>query len=48
MIAMIDAIYAALGKNGYWMANGEFEYNVVLIAVALIGPGDFVLFYKKP
>lgn len=50
VIVMIDAIYAVHGKNGYWMTNGGFEYNFVLIAVAigvaLIGPGDFVLFYK--
>ncbi|MED3561085.1 DoxX family protein [Bacillus xiapuensis] len=50
VIVMIDAIYAVHGKNGYWLTNGGFEYNLVLIAVcigtALIGPGDYVLLYK--
>lgn len=49
-IVMIDAIATVHGKNGYWLTNGGFEYNLVLIAivigVALIGPGDFVLWYK--
>jgi putative oxidoreductase len=49
-IVMIDAIATVHGKNGYWLTNGGFEYNLVLIAVvigvALIGPGDFVLLYK--
>ncbi|MEH7117624.1 DoxX family protein [Neobacillus vireti] len=49
VIVMIDAIFTVHGKNGYWMTNGGFEYNLVLIAtvigVALIGPGDYVLFF---
>ncbi|MCI2253596.1 DoxX family protein [Domibacillus sp. PGB-M46] len=49
IIVMIDAIFAVHGKNGYWMTNGGFEYNLVLIAaaigIALIGPGDYVLIY---
>jgi putative oxidoreductase len=49
VIIMIDAIFAVHGKNGYWMTNGGFEYNLVLIAaaigVALIGPGEYVLIY---
>jgi putative oxidoreductase len=49
-IVMIDAIATVHGKNGYWLTNGGFEYNLVLIAVvigvALIGPGDYVLLYK--
>ncbi|MCM3788566.1 DoxX family protein [Domibacillus indicus] len=49
VIVMIDAIFAVHGKNGYWMTNGGFEYNLVLIAaaigVALIGPGEYVLIY---
>lgn len=49
-IVMIDAIFTVHGKNGYWMTNGGFEYNMVLIAVvigvALIGPGKYVLLYK--
>lgn len=50
VIVMIDAIFTVHGRNGYWITNGGFEYNLVLIAacigVALIGPGDFVLLYK--
>ncbi len=49
-IVMIDAIFAVHGKNGYWMTEGGFEYNFVLIAVAigvaLTGPGDYVLFHQ--
>ena len=50
VIVMIDAIFTVHGKNGYWLTEGGFEYNLVLIAVAigvaLIGPGDYVLFNK--
>lgn len=35
VIVMIDAIFAVHGKNGYWMTEGGFEYNFVLIAVAI-------------
>ncbi|WP_050180252.1 DoxX family protein [Domibacillus robiginosus] len=49
VIVMIDAIFTVHGKNGYWADRGGFEYNAVLIAVAigvaLIGPGKFVLIY---
>ncbi|MDP4085420.1 MAG: DoxX family protein [Bacillota bacterium] len=50
IIVMIDAIFTVHAKNGYWLVNGGFEYNLVLIAIAvcisLTGPGDFVLIYK--
>jgi putative oxidoreductase len=50
VIVMIDAIFTVHGKNGYWMTNNGFEYNLVLIAavigVALIGPGGYVLFFN--
>ncbi|MDP4171918.1 MAG: DoxX family protein [Bacillota bacterium] len=50
VIIMLDAIFTVHGKNGYWITNGGFEYNLVLIAavigVALIGPGDFALLHK--
>jgi len=50
VIVMIDAIFTVHGKNGYWMTNGGFEYNLVLIAIAIgvafIGPGDYVLLYR--
>jgi len=49
-IVMIDAIFTVHGKNGFWLTEGGFEYNFILIAVvlglALIGPGDYVLIYK--
>jgi putative oxidoreductase len=47
---MIDAIVTVHGRNGYWLTNNGFEYNMVLIAVtagvALVGPGDYVLLYR--
>jgi putative oxidoreductase len=40
MITAIDTVHA---KNGPWVTNGGYEYNVVLIAAALalveVGPG---------
>jgi putative oxidoreductase len=49
-IVMIDAIATVHAKNGYWVTSGGFEYNLVLIAVvigvALVGPGNYVLFFK--
>ncbi|MBL5766930.1 oxidoreductase [Heyndrickxia sporothermodurans] len=50
VIIMIDAILSVHGRNGYWLTNNGFEYNFVLIAVvvgvAMIGPGDYVLFHN--
>lgn len=50
IIVMIDAIFTVHGKHGFWLTNGGYEYCFILIAVvlgvALIGPGDFVLIYK--
>ncbi|MBV7508231.1 DoxX family protein [Bacillus sp. sid0103] len=50
IIVMIDAIFTVHLKNGFWLTEGGYEYNFILIAVvlgvALIGPGDYVLFYK--
>lgn len=47
---MIDAIITVHGKNGFWLTDGGYEYNFILIAVvlgvALTGPGDYVLIYK--
>lgn len=49
VIIMIDAIVTVHFKNGYWTDRGGYEYNFVLIAVtvgvALIGPGQYSLFY---
>lgn len=47
-IIMIDAILTVHGRNGYWITNGGYEYNLVLIAVVLgvafVGPGRYSLF----
>ena len=44
---MITAIRTVHAKNGPWLSNGGYEYNVVLIAAALIlveaGPGRLSL-----
>jgi putative oxidoreductase len=44
MMTAIDTVHA---KNGPWLTNGGYEYNVVLIAAALalveVGPGDLSL-----
>lgn len=50
IIVMIDAIFTVHGKNGFWLTNGGYEYNIILIVVAagiaLIGPGHYVAIYK--
>ena len=44
---MLTAIQKVHGKNGPWLSNGGYEYNVVLIAAALalveVGPGPLSL-----
>jgi putative oxidoreductase len=44
---MLTAIKTVHGKNGPWLSNGGYEYNVVLIAAALalveVGPGPLSL-----
>lgn len=44
---MLMSIVKVSGKNGLWVQNGGFEYNLVLIAVAavltLTGAGSFSL-----
>ncbi|MGE5701953.1 MAG: DoxX family protein [Clostridia bacterium] len=46
-VTMLIAIFTVHGKNGYWVTANGFEYNLMLIAVAvgvaLIGPGAYVL-----
>ncbi|MDI6880758.1 MAG: DoxX family protein [Desulfitobacteriaceae bacterium] len=48
VLTMLIAIVKVHGKNGYWVTSNGFEYNLILIAVALgvalIGPGTYVLF----
>jgi putative oxidoreductase len=50
VIVMIDAIFTVHRKNGFWIVNGGYEYNLILIAivigVAFIGPGSFVFIDK--
>jgi putative oxidoreductase len=45
---MLVAIVKVHGQNGYWVTQNGYEYNLTLIAVvigvALIGPGAYVLF----
>jgi putative oxidoreductase len=47
VITMLVAIAAVHGRNGYWVTQNGFEYNLILIAiavaVALIGPGAYSL-----
>jgi len=47
VITMLVAIAAVHGCNGYWVTQNGFEYNLILIAiavaVALIGPGAYSL-----
>lgn len=47
VLTMLVAIFKVHGKNGYWVTANGFEYNLILIAiavgVALIGPGAYVL-----
>jgi putative oxidoreductase len=44
---MITAIRTVHAKNGPWVTDGGYEYNIVLIAAALalveVGPGDLSL-----
>ena len=44
---MLTAIHRVHLKNGPWLSNGGYEYNVVVIAAALalaeIGPGELSL-----
>jgi putative oxidoreductase len=45
--SMLIAIFKVHGKNGYWVTQNGYEYNlmliVVAIGVALIGPGAYTL-----
>ena len=46
-VVMLDAILTVHRRNGLWISNNGYEYNLVLIAVvlgvALVGPGQYVL-----
>lgn len=45
---MLVAIVKVHGQNGFWVTQNGYEYNltliVVVIGVALIGPGAYILF----
>jgi putative oxidoreductase len=47
VLTMLVAIIKVHGQNGLWATQNGYEYNLVLIviavAVALIGPGDYSL-----
>lgn len=47
VVPMLIAIVKVHGKNGLWVTQNGYEYNLVLIvvavAVALIGPGELSL-----
>lgn len=46
-LTMLVAIFTVHGKNGYWITQNGFEYNLILIAiavgVALVGPGVYAI-----
>jgi putative oxidoreductase len=46
-IVMVNAIVTAHWPNGFWNANGGYEYNLVMLtavaALAATGPGRFAL-----
>lgn len=47
VITMIGGIVTVHGKNGFWATANGYEYNVVLIAIAvgiaLIGAGEYAV-----
>lgn len=49
VLTMLVAIFTVHGKNGYWVTQNGFEYNLILIAVAigiaLVGPGAYSIHF---
>lgn len=47
IMTMVVAITASTGRQGFWIQNGGYEYNLFLIIVSLAliltGPGAFAL-----
>ncbi|WP_019120615.1 DoxX family protein [Brevibacillus massiliensis] len=47
VVTMLVAIFTVHGKNGYWATANGFEYNLILLAVAvgvaLTGPGAYAI-----
>ncbi|MBH8597446.1 DoxX family protein [Thermoactinomyces sp. CICC 10523] len=35
VLTMLVAVFKVHGKNGYWVTQGGYEYNLILIAVAV-------------
>jgi len=51
IITMVVAISAAAGRHGFWVERGGYEYNLLIIAVALAliftGPGMYSFDYTS-
>src|SRR5207253_1258042 len=47
IVIMLGAIVTVHGKNGFFLQNGGFEYNLALIgllaAILIAGPGKFTV-----
>jgi putative oxidoreductase len=47
VVTKLVAIFTVHGKNGYWATANGFEYNLILLAVAvgvaLTGPGAYAI-----
>ncbi|MFN0197663.1 MAG: DoxX family protein [Planctomycetaceae bacterium] len=52
IVIMFGAIALAHGKNGFFLQNGGFEYNLALIGlllpIMLIGPGKYSIGHYLP
>jgi putative oxidoreductase len=35
VLTMLVAVFKVHGKNGYWVTQGGYEYNLILIVVAV-------------
>lgn len=50
IITMVVAVSAVAGRRGFWVQNGGYEYNLLIIAVALMliltGPGAYALDHR--
>ncbi len=50
VITMVVAISAVAGRHGFWVQNGGYEYNLLIIAVALVlilaGPGAYAIDHR--
>jgi putative oxidoreductase len=50
VITMVVAISAVAGRHGFWVQDGGYEYNLLIIAVALMlilaGPGAYAIDHR--